>query len=146
MPYDAGEMQRLLDEFREAEVFERASLREIAKAWCAYQATKDDQYWWAVALLWTDAYLGDRTRREQLIELIVEVAPTDDVLGIAAAGPLEDAIYDADECVAWLEGRTTSSSRFRQALGQVWIWRQVSPERFAQIERATGRPLARPKS
>ena len=139
-------MQSLLDEFREAEVFERASLRKIAEAWCAYQETEDDQYWWAVALLWTDAYLADRTRREQLIELIVEVATTDDVLGIAAAGPLEDAIYDADECVAWLEARATSSPRFRQALGEVWIWSAVSPERFAQIERAARSPLARPKS
>src|SRR6266508_2262139 len=111
-------MQRLLDEFRVTEVFERATLREIAEAWCAYQATKDDQYSWAVELMWTDAYLSDRTRREQLIELIVEVAPTDDVLGIAGAGPLEDAIYDADECVAWLEARASKSSRFRQALGE----------------------------
>jgi hypothetical protein len=107
-------------------IFEAFSLTEIAEAWFAYQTTKDDRYWWAVDLMWSDPYLYNRDRREKFIELLIETAPNDDLLGNAAAGPLEDAIYDADECVAWLENRATASTRFKQALGMVWIWSLVS--------------------
>lgn len=128
-----------------AEIFWRLSLDEIAQAWCDYHLTEDERYWWAVSLMWSDTYLSERGRREKLIERLIEVAPNDDVLGVAAAGPLEDAIYDSDECVSWLEARATASQRFRQALGEAWIWRAVSPERFARIERAARRPLPRPR-
>ena len=125
-------------------IFEAFSLTEIAEAWWAYQTTKDDRYWWAVDLMWSDPYLHDRDRREQFVELLIETAPSDDLLGHAAAGPLEDAIYDADECVSWLEDRAAGSARFKQTLGMVWIADQVSAERFARIERAAGQPLHHP--
>ncbi len=127
------------------QIFERLSLDEIADAWCAYQLTQDDRYWWAVDLMWSDPFLADRGRREKLIELLIETAPNDDVVGVAAAGPLEDAIDDTDECVSWLEARAANSPRFKHALGLVWIWHQVSPQRFARIENAAGRALPRPK-
>jgi hypothetical protein len=127
-----------------AEIFFRLSLKEIAEAWCAYQETNDEHYWWAVDLMWSDTYLADRPRREKFLEILIETASNDDVLRVAAAGPLEDAIYDSDECVSWLEARATASQRFRQALGEVWIWDAVSPDRFSRIERAAGRPLPRP--
>jgi hypothetical protein len=144
MSFDPSQLEIVSREDAE-QIFRRFSLSEIAEAWCAYQLTKDDRYWWAVDLLWSDPYLGDRDRREKLIELLIETAPDDDVLGAAAAGPLEDAIYDSDECVVWLEARASSSPRFQQALGTVWIWDAVSPERFALIERAAGRALSRPR-
>jgi hypothetical protein len=125
-------------------IFDRFPLNEIAEAWCAYNVTKDKRHWWAVDLLWSDPYLDDRDRREKLIELLIETAPTDEVLAVVAAGPLEDAIYDGDECVSWLEARAATSSRFQKALGTVWIRDQVSAERFARIERAAKRALPRP--
>ena len=126
-----------------AEIFVRLSLNEIADAWFAYQETNDEDCRWAVDLMWSDAYLADRPRREKFLEILIESVPNDDVLGVAAAGPLEDAIYDSDECVAWLEARAAASPRFRQALGEVWIWNVVSPERFARVEQAARRPLPR---
>jgi hypothetical protein len=126
-----------------AEILWRLSLNEIAQAWCAYHETNDERHWWAVELMWSDPYLADRARRERFLEILIETAPNDDVLGAAAAGPLEDAIYDSEECVSWLEARARTSVRFRQALGQIWIWDAVSPERFSRIERAAGRPLPR---
>lgn len=144
MSFDPSQLDVVLREHAE-EIFRRFSLSEIAQAWCAYQVTRDDRYWWAVDLMWSDPYLSDRLRREQLIELLIEAAPNDDVLGVAAAGPLEDAIYDSDECVSWLEARAATSPRFRQALETVYIWRVVSPERFARIEQAAGRALPRPR-
>lgn len=143
MPFDPSQLEIVLPEDAER-IFESVSLHEIAEAWCAYQVTSDDRYWWAVCVMWSEPYLENRDRRERLIELLVEAAPNDDVLGVAAAGPLEDAIYDADECVAWLEARARNSPRFKQALGMVWIWNQVSTERFARIERAAGTALPRP--
>jgi hypothetical protein len=144
MPFDPSHLWTVSREDVER-IFESFSLSEIAEAWCAYTVTKDDRYWWAVDLMWSEPYLSDRARREKLIELLIETAPNDDVLGGAAAGPLEDAIYDADECVSWLQARAATSPRFRMALGRVWIWNQVSAERFAQIERAAGRSLPRPR-
>jgi len=143
--FDPSQLDPLSRAEHAAEILWRLSLSEIAQAWCAYQVAKDDRYWWAVALMWSDPYLSDRLRREKLIELLIEAAPNDDVLGVAAAGPLEDAIYDSDECVSWLEARAAMSPRFRQALMMVYIWGVVSPERFARIERAAGRALPKPR-
>jgi hypothetical protein len=142
--FDPSQLQVVTSEDAE-KIFEQYSLNEVAEAWRAYMVTKDDRYWWALDLLYSDSYLSDRGRREKLIEVLIETAPDEHVLGIAAAGPLEDAIYDADECVSWVEARATSSPRFKQALGMVWIWNDVSAERFARIERAAGRPLPRPR-
>jgi len=142
--FDPSQLEIVYTEDAER-IFEAFSLTEIAKAWWAYQTTKDDRYWWAVDLMWSDPYLHDRDRREEFIELLIETAPNDDLLGNAAAGPLEDAIYDADECVSWLEDRAAGSTRFKQALEMVWIWDQVSTERFARIERAAGHALDRPR-
>jgi hypothetical protein len=143
MSFDPSQLEIVSREDAE-QIFRRFSLSEIAEAWCAYHATKDKRYWWAVDLLWSDPYLHDRDRRQKLIEVLIETAPSDEVLGVAAAGPLEDAIYDGDECVSWLEARAARSPRFQQALAMVWIWNQVNAERFARIERAAGRALPRP--
>jgi hypothetical protein len=143
VPFDSSQLEIVSREDAE-QIFDRFSLNEIAEAWCAYHVTKDKRYWWAVDLLWSDPYLHDRDRREKLIELLIETAPSDDVIAVVAAGPLEDAIYDGDECVSWLEARAATSPRFQQALGTVWIWNQVSAERFARIERAARRALPRP--
>ena len=143
MPFDPSQLETVSRGDAER-IFEGFSLSEIAEAWCAYQVTKDARYWWAASLMWSEPYLSDRGRREKLIETLIETATDDDVLGGAAAGPLEDAIYDADECVSWLEARAASSPRFKEALGMVWIWNQVSDERFARIQRAAGRELPRP--
>jgi uncharacterized protein DUF6869 len=143
MTFDPSQLEMVETEDAER-IFEAFSLTEIAEAWFAYQMTKDDRYWWAADLMWSDPYLHDRDRRERFVELLIETAPNEDLLGSAAAGPLEDAIYDADECVSWLEDRAANSARFRQALGMVWIAGQVSAERFARIEQAAGRALPRP--
>jgi hypothetical protein len=122
-------------------IFDAFSLREIADAWCAYHVSEDKRYWWAVDLMWTDPFLEDRGRREKLIELLIETSPDDDVLAVAAAGPLEDAIYDADECVEWIETRAAASPRFRQALQGAYIKSALNPERFARLERTVGSAL-----
>jgi hypothetical protein len=144
MAFDPSQLKVVSSEDAER-IFEAFSLTEIAEAWFAYQTTRGDRFWWAVDLMWTDPYLQDRDRREKFIELLIETAPTDDLLGGAAAGPLEDAIYDADECVSWLEDRAAASTRFKQALGMVWVWSMVRTERFARIERAAGQTLPRPR-
>lgn len=143
MPFDPSQLEIVLREDAER-IFGTFSLNEIVEAWHAYQLTNEGRYWWAVDLMWSEPFLNDRSRREKLIELLIETAPDDAVLGVAAAGPLEDAIYDADECVLWLEARAAGSPRFKQALGMVWIWNAVGAERFARIERAAGRALPRP--
>jgi hypothetical protein len=68
---------------------------------------------------------------------LIEAADDDEILRSVAAGPLEDFIADDPSRLHWIERMASSSSRFRQALGMVWIW--DLPDRvFARVERAAG--------
>jgi hypothetical protein len=135
------------------ELFAHVTLEDIADVWCRYASrphldgvVEEDPDDWA-----SDFVMGggleqlDEPRARTLIDLLIERAPTDDVLECVGAGPLEDFVKGCDEHrLAWIESRAASSARFRDALACVWIW-SVEPEVFARVEQAAGVPLARPK-
>jgi len=136
-----GEIQKVLSEF---------TLEEVADAWCRYQARPhlagfedDDPDWWGVFLLTDPDFWTDELRVRTVIDLLVERATGDEVLGAIGAGPLEDFISDDEHGLVWIEQRAAASDRFREALRHVWIWR-LSPEAFERIELAAGQELARP--
>ena len=78
-----------------------------------------------------------------VIDLLVERAPNDRVLGGVGAGPLEDFISDNEDRLLWIERRAAASARFREALRHVWIW-ELGPNVLARVERAVGEELPRP--
>jgi hypothetical protein len=151
MGSDPGRLEELISAGDLEELFSLVTLAEVADAWCSYQTRPhiagvedDDPDWWAVELLLDSGFWSDEARLRAALDLLVERAPDDDVIGVVGAGPLEDFVkdYNGDRLV-WIEERAAASPRFRQALTHVWIW-SVEPEVFARVERAAGVPLARP--
>ena len=145
-----ADSKQLEDLFLYDELFSLVTVDEVAQAWCRYQARvhlpgvdDEDPDRWAVDLLMDTRFLSDEPRVRAVLDLLVEGAG-EEVLGVVGAGPLEDFVKGCDEDrLVWIEERAAASSRFRQALAGVWIWR-LSPEVFARVERAAGVPLRRP--
>jgi hypothetical protein len=151
MQADPKHLQELLDSFRVDQLLSLVTLEEIAQAWCRYQTRPhipgvedEDPDWWAIELLMDSRFQSDEQRLRTTLDLLIERAPDDDVLGVAAAGPLEDFLSLPEENrLRWVEQRAVESDRFRQALQSVWVW-NLPPDAFARIEQAAGAPLTRP--
>ncbi len=149
MDVDAELLERLIEDRRIDEVFELVSIDEAARAWCEYQTHEhhgdegDDPLWWAIALMFRLRDLND-PRERQMLTLVIEHAPDEDVLGVAGAGPLEDLLGETgndEECLAWIEAQAAASAKFRKALANVWVRGDVRPDTFARLERAARVPL-----
>ena len=54
----------------------------------------------------------------------------------------EAFICDDESRLHWIERRAKESERFRTALGQVYIYPQLSDRAILRVERAAGVPLA----
>ena len=138
MEADPRELEELVLEGQVAKLLSLVTLEQVAAAWCGYHARThfpgvedDDPDWWAVDLLLSGEFWSDELRVRTVIDLLVERAPDDRVLGGVGAGPLEDFISDNEDRLVWIEGRAAASARFREALGHVWIW-GAWPERARQ--------------
>ncbi len=151
MPADPMHLQELLDSFRVDQLLSLVTLEEIVQAWCQYQTRPhiagvedEDPDWWAVELLMDSRFQSDEQRLRATLDLLIERAPDDDVLAVAAAGPLEDFLsLPKEDRLRWVEERAVESPRFRQALQRVWVW-NLPGDALARIEQAAGAPLARP--
>jgi hypothetical protein len=148
---DWKELEELALYGRFDSIFERATDLEIVEAYYRYRGRihidgvdDEDPDWWAldaVNLIWE---WGDEARVRGVLDLLVEYAPNDAALEVVGAGPIEDFVKDWSESrLAWIEDRAAMSSRFRRALGIVWIW-SLPDDIFERVERAAGTPLARP--
>jgi hypothetical protein len=128
-------------------VFELVSTEEAARAWCSYnvrehpQDEEDDPDWWAVHLMME---VRPERRRREMLALLVEFAPNDDVLGVVGAGPLEDFIPGEGDWLSWIEAQAAASEKFRTALANAWVADDVTRETFARLERAAGVKLRTP--
>jgi hypothetical protein len=149
MPADPIRLQELLDDFRVDEVLSLVTVEEIAQAWLSYHARQhipgvedDDQDWWAVELLMDPRFSADEERIRTTLDLLIERAPSDEVLGVAAAGPLEDFLSADEDRLRWVERRAEESLRFREALQRVWV-SDLPLDAFMRIEQASGTELAR---
>ena len=122
--------------------------------------SEEDPDEWAILLILHPDLPEDRYR-EMLIR-VVELAPDDEVLGVAGAGPLEDfaagcgewtgryeiAGVDLPEIVRntgaeedrlhWVEQQAAASEKFRKALGHVWVKNHLDAATVARLERAAG--------
>jgi hypothetical protein len=150
MEADPRELEELVLDGQVAELLSLVTLEQVAAAWCRYHARThvpgvedDDPDWWAVFLLQGGEFWSDELRVRTVIDLLVERAPDDRVLGVVGAGPLEDFISDDEDRLVWIERRATASARFREALRHVWIW-SLGPNVLARVERDVGAELARP--
>ena len=149
MDTDPRKLEELVLDGQVAELLTLVTLEQVAAAWCGYHTRThlsgvedDDPDWWAVFLLQGGEFWSDELRVRTVIDLLVELAPDDRVLGGVGAGPLEDFISDNEDRLVWIERRAAASARFKEALRHVWIW-SLGPNVLARVERAVGEELAR---
>jgi hypothetical protein len=150
MPADPKHLQELLDDFRVDELLSLVTLEEIADAWCRYQTRPqiagvqdEDPDWWAVELLMDSDFLSDERRVRQTLILLINQAPSEDVLGVVAAGPLENFVAEDEDRLSWIEEQAKESPRFRGALQRAYLW-HLPAQAFARLEQAAGGELPRP--
>jgi hypothetical protein len=150
MEADPRKLEELILDGQVAKLLSLVTLEQVAAAWCGYctrthlsGVEDDDPDWWAVFLLQVGEFWSDELRVRTVIDLLVELAPDDKVLGAVGAGPLEDFISDNEDRLVWIERRAAVSARFKEALRHVWIW-SLGPNVLARVERAVGEELARP--
>ena len=83
---------------------------------------------------------GDSAPAEDCWQAILEILsrqPSDTVIGVLAAGPLEDLIHHAGpEFIERIEVQARRDPAFRHLLGCVWM--SSSPEVWARVEAARG--------
>ena len=94
--------------------------------------------WWAV-----HNFMGSMSTSaaaQDCWDAILEILsrkPADTVIGVLAAGPLEDLIqYHGPDFIDRIEAESRRNPAFRRLLGGVW--RSSSPEIWARIEKARG--------
>ena len=150
MDTDPRKLEELILDGQVDELLTLVALEQVAAAWCGYCARThlpgvedDDPDWWAVFLLQDGEFWSYELRVRTVIDLLVELAPDDKVLGAVGAGPLENFISDNEDRLVWIERRAAASARFKEALRHVWIW-SLGPNVLARVERAVGEELARP--
>jgi hypothetical protein len=100
---------------------------------------------WAVFLV-LELLEEDRAEAWDLVRALVNAAPSDEVLAVVAAGPVEDFILlQAPESVDLIEQEARANPKFQQALRGVWIMRLAKerPDQFARVEAAAGERLRR---
>jgi hypothetical protein len=100
---------------------------------------------WAVFLV-LELLEEDRAEAWDLVRALVNAAPSDDVLAVVAAGPVEDFILlQAPESVDLIEQEARANPKFQQALRGVWIMRLAKerPDLFDRVEAAAGDRLRR---
>jgi hypothetical protein len=100
--------------------------------------TDDHPLWWAV-----DEFMDEHTEAEaedcwNAILRILELDPPDEVMGMLAAGPLEDLIgYHGQRFIDRIEEQSRRSSKFRYLLGGVWKGGSI-PEIWVRVEACRG--------
>jgi hypothetical protein len=92
--------------------------------------------WWAI-----ERFMDSDTDGEDIWLVILRIlakAPPEEVLGVLAAGPLEDLIHDrGDAFIDRIELQARQDRAFRQLLNGVW--ESGSPEVWARVDRACAR-------
>lgn len=117
------------------------SIEEWASAYIAFQLdaskpTDGHPDWWAVKKFMDEADTEDCWNA---ILVVLSKEPPDAVLGVLAAGPLEDLIHFAgSQFIDRIETEARRNPAFRDLLGGVW--KSGTPDVWARVESARGEP------
>jgi hypothetical protein len=99
----------------------------VVEAWFVYHKT-----FWAWERV-EDFVRNDPELAWRIVNLLIDAAPSDEVLGSIAAGPLEDLLREhGSQFVDRVEERARQNERFRQCLAGVWMSRGELPEDILQ--------------
>ncbi|MGH6735440.1 MAG: DUF6869 domain-containing protein [Methyloceanibacter sp.] len=116
---------------------------ELASAWVEINARSDlakerDDHWSALFDFQSDLVSNDPLSALELVKAILEIEDNPNMLGLLAAGMLEDLIPEQDGPV--IDAVVTEAERnprFRRLLGGVWFY-SMSPEVTERLEKARG--------
>jgi hypothetical protein len=99
----------------------------------------DHPLWWSIERFMLPA--GTAVSPEDCWMAILEILsrnPAQEVIGVLAAGPLEDLIhYRGPEFIQRIETESRRNKAFRHLLGGVW--KSSTPEVWARVEEARGK-------
>ena len=101
--------------------------------------TEDHPSWWAIEQFmdWSD-YLSTAEDRWQVILAILQQQPPRQVIGMVAAGPMEDLIANhGAQFIDRIELHARRDPAFRYLLGGVWC-HCTQPEVWGRVEKARG--------
>jgi hypothetical protein len=123
--------------------FAALPLPELAAAWVEITSRSDlererDDDWGAMFDLQQDLVGNDPLGALELVKAILEIEDNPNVLGLLAAGMLEDLIPEDDgPVVDAVVAEAERNPRFRYLLGGVWFY-GMSPEVTERLEKAKG--------
>ena len=115
------------------------NIEDWASAYIAFQqdgrsSDENHPFWWAAERFMED--LGAEYCWSAILAVLAK-SPPDSVIGMLAAGPLEDLIHQAGpQYVDRIELEARRNPAFRHLLGGVW--QSSTPDVWARIESARG--------
>jgi Family of unknown function (DUF6869) len=123
--------------------FAALPLPELAAAWVEITSRSDvererDEDWSAMFDFQQELVSNDPLGALELVKVILEFEDNPDVLGLLAAGMLEDLIPEEDgPLVDAVVAEAARNEKFRHLLGGVWFY-GMSPEVRARLQEARG--------
>lgn len=123
--------------------FAAMPLPELAATWVEVISRSDlererDEDWGEMFDLQSDLVSNDPLGALELVKAILEIEEDPNVLGLLAAGMLEDLIPEQDgPVVDAVVAEAARNEKFRHLLGGVWFY-GMSPEVTARLEEARG--------
>ncbi|ODS02766.1 hypothetical protein AUC71_01370 [Methyloceanibacter marginalis] len=123
--------------------FAALPLPELAAAWVEITSRSDlererDEDWGAMFDFQQDLVSNDPLGALELVKVILEIEDDPNMLGLLAAGLLEDLIPEEDgPVIDAVVAEAERNPRFRRLLGGVWFY-GMSPEVAARLETARG--------
>jgi uncharacterized protein DUF6869 len=108
-------------------------MTRLVASWCRWYDTHDPDDRWAEQDAISE-FVGigaNMTIREawSLVLMLLEAAPSDKVLGVIGASPIEDLLARDPVLVsAWIEDEARSNVRLRRALSHTWQMPSVVPD------------------
>ena len=126
---------------RETPDFAVLPIAELAALWVEIMSLSDldkekDEHWSELFDFQSELVNNDPLKALELVKAILEIEENPNVLGLLAAGMLEDLIPAQDGPVVDAVG-AARNPRFRHLLGGVWFY-SMSPEVAEKLEKARG--------
>ncbi|MET0157472.1 MAG: DUF6869 domain-containing protein [Methyloceanibacter sp.] len=118
-------------------------LAELAPLWAetmsrSYLDREKDEHWSKLFDFQNELVNNDPLKALELVKAILEIEANPNVLGLLAAGMLEDLIPSQDgPVVDAVVAEAARNPRFRHLLGGVWFY-SMSPEVTEKLEKARG--------
>jgi len=111
-------------------------IHELAESWASAQLSGPNEDHWHVIYTVQDLTTSDPEALWSFVLAVLRLAPHEQVLGMLAAGPLEDLIQDHGSAfINRVAAEAGSNKNFAALLPKVWVRASNDPvtQRFVQL-------------